>query len=301
MMPLDPEYQPELIEATVLVALGGHPEERGFRRERDRLYEIPDVEAREVAFTRLGVRWFVRLGLDRALREALGEQPAVAAGCGRAIVAPAVDRRAECADLLVAATASRTLLVRLTPETLSAHDRALLVLRHELFHVADMLDPAFGYERRLAGPEAGSPRDHLLRDRYRALWDAFIDGRLARLGRAPAGAREERWRDFRQAFPELGERAEAAFERFWRARRRTHADLMAFVVGDTDAARRLWCQLCGFPTGAGDPARTLQPDVLAAIGEDFPSWDSLAGLCSRCAELYGTRAAARRQLDRAAG
>jgi len=38
------EYEPALVEEAVLHVLRGHREERAFRRDRDRLYEIPDPE-----------------------------------------------------------------------------------------------------------------------------------------------------------------------------------------------------------------------------------------------------------------
>lgn len=286
-MSLDLEYEPDLVEAAVLEALRGHPEEPRFRRERDPIYEIPDTEARDAEFRHLGVRWFERLALAEPLDLALGEAPNVTAGCGRAIVGRARTARDEVADLRVGSSGRPTLLIRLRAETLARRDRALPVLRHELAHVADMLDPAFGYEPRLA---AGSAREPLLRDRYRALWDTLIDGRLSRLGRAPASARIDRWRDFIRAFPELGEGAEAAFARFWDGPRPAHADLLAFAAGEADGTRRPECPLCRLPARDFEPEPETLPEAVAtAIAGDFPWWTPDAGLCRRCAELYRAR------------
>jgi hypothetical protein len=223
------EVEPELVEGAVLAALPGGPDARILHQERDPLYSIADPEAREAAFARLHTRWFERLGLARPLRQALAERPEVDGGCDRGIVARAVAARAEVADLLVAPPGRPTLLLRLTAATLGAPERALTLLRHELLHVADMLDPDFGYEPHLLGVEDARRPDPACADRYRVLWDTYVDGRLVRAGCAPPARRSERRREFMRAFPTLGPGAETAFERFFDSGRRTHADLVAFA------------------------------------------------------------------------
>src|SRR5574341_1135859 len=238
------EYEPALMEEAVLRAMRGHPRERGFRRERDRLYEDKDPEAREVAFRQLHADWFEGLDLGRPIAEALREQPAITAGTHGCRIALARSRQEEGAELFVRAGSGgpsepdrRWVVIRLRPEALTAREVLLQFLRHELFHIADMLDPRFGYEPHLPASEIGPAHERLLRDRYRALWDAAIDGRLARLGRAPASARADRMRDFALAFPVLGEHAEAGFQRFFDASPCTHADLLAFATNPQGAAQ----------------------------------------------------------------
>jgi hypothetical protein len=223
------EYEPALVEAAVLAALHGHPGAGAFHAERDPVYGLAPAEAREAAFTALHARWFERLRLDRSLREGLGERPEILAACARGLVARARGSRGQGADLLVAPPAPPTLVVRLGPETLAARADALALLRRELLHVADMLDPEFGYEPRLPAGEGGAIHDRRRAERYRVLWDAWVDGRLIRSGRASSAARTDRLRDFRQAFPELGGEAEAVFEQFFGAARCTHADLVRWA------------------------------------------------------------------------
>ncbi len=223
------DYERALVEAAVLAWLGGRPEERAFQAERDGVYEIPDPEAREAAFAALHGAWFERLRLDRPLPKALAERPEIAGRCARCIVARVMAARDESADLLVAPPALPTLLVRVRAATLCVPERWERLLRHELLHVADMLDPTFDYAPRLPSSPEGPAHDRRLAERYRVLWDAYVDGRLARAGWAPAQAREARLEEFARAFPELGDRAAAAFERFFDAARRTHADLVAFA------------------------------------------------------------------------
>src|SRR6266508_3671032 len=73
-------YAPDLLEEAVLTAertmsTVGRWE---FRRERDRLYELPDHDQREERFRSLHLRWFVRLGLHRVVEQAIAEREALA-------------------------------------------------------------------------------------------------------------------------------------------------------------------------------------------------------------------------------
>ena len=228
---LEPEFDPRLVEGAVLAAVARGGGEREFHAERDGIYQIAEPEPREAAFAALHARWFERLGLDRPFRETLAERPAIAARCGRWLVARARGGRDEAADLLVAPSAPPTLLVRVTAETVATAERLSLLLRRELLHVADMLDARFGYAPSLPEGVAGGPRESVVRGNYRVLWDAYVDGRLARLGAVPAAVRAERLAEFVRAFPHLGEGLEAAFERFFGARELTHAELLAFAAG----------------------------------------------------------------------
>lgn len=229
------EYEPRLVEEAVLLALRARAEETEFRKERDPLYEVADPEAREAAFRACHARWFERLGLGRAVIQELGERPSVAASATRLLVVFASSARDEVAELFVSpgtgqvGEEERVVVIRLRPETLTLPDRLRSFFRHELLHIEDMLDPRFGYEPEF--PLSAAPVNRrVLQDRYRVLWDAFIDGRLARQGWVPAGIRAERLRDFARAFPMLRERTEEAFGRFFEATSLTHAELVAFAA-----------------------------------------------------------------------
>jgi hypothetical protein len=229
---LDPEFDPRLVEAAVLTAIRGHALEGEFHAERDRLYEIPDPEAREAAFDAHHVRWFARFALDQPFRRALTEQPAIAARCGRWLVAGARGPRDEAADLLIGADVRPTLLVRVTPEAIAVPGRLWRLLQRELQHVADMLDPGFGYEATLPASVGDGPRGRVVRDNYRLLWDTWVDGRLLRRGRLPATARRDRLTDFTRAFGHLGVAVEAVFDRIFGADQLTHSALVAFAAGE---------------------------------------------------------------------
>ncbi len=282
------EYEPRLVEEATLLALRGAEEEPSFRRRRDRLYEIADPEAREAAFRAFHAAWFERLGLGRPIGWAVKERGLIRHAAERCLVVYALSSREEGAELFVAER-RRSVAIRLSPATLLAPERLLALLRHELLHIADMLDPHFAYEPWLPSSAGGPAQREPLKDRYRVLWDAYIDGRLSRLGRAPAGCRAERLDEFRRSFPTLGDRAEAAFERFFSAASLRHAELVAFAL-DPGSGRGC-CPLCRFPTHAFEPRPDELPSaVRQRIGSDFPEWKPAAGLCLQCADLYRARA-----------
>ena len=67
-------------------------------------------------------------------------------------------------------------------ERWQAEARLTEFLRRELLHVADMCDPAFAYS---PTPELGGScqtDNDLIRDRFRLLWDAFVEARMRRWG-----------------------------------------------------------------------------------------------------------------------
>lgn len=248
------EYEPPLVEAAVLAALRDRPAETAFHGERDPLYAIEDPEVREARFRALHAHWFERLGLGAAVTGALGEQPDVTARVGRCVVVRA--RGAEEGDLLVAGAAGagggaeRTVLLRLRPPSFADPAGLRARLRRELLHVADLLDPEFGYTPEwLATGGPVPPR--LVRERYRIAWDVRVDGRLVRRGWAPAATRAERLRQFAATFPMLGERVEGVFGELFDGTTRRHAGLLALALE---------------PARAGAPALGRTPAAAGAFG-----------------------------------
>lgn len=295
-------YDARLVEEVVLQAVQGLPKpERGpFRDRRDGLYVHPDPDEREAGFEALHGEWFVGLGLDRPLHRALAERPTVMGGASECRVTTARSRREEGADLLgrEAAGAAPVLVVRLRPESFQDRETLLVLLRGEILHVADMLDPDFGYEKRLPDSEEGPSYDNILRDRYRAVWATSIDGRLLRQGLCPATVREKRRKDFARAFGPLGDAADAGFELWFDEPHPTHAAMVSYVKNPSQVegaavsvpAGR--CPLCRFPAALDPHPERLSPAALREIQNDRPAWQPEQGLCPQCADLYLAVAAA---------
>ncbi len=307
-------YEPGFVETAVFFAVREGSEERVYHRERSRLYHIADPEKRERAFRDLNARWFVRLGLSGPIEMALSEAPTVLASVGHCLVAGAPEKKVEGAELFVTPEAGPekkekpTAGILLQPKSLLDAARLLAFLRHELLHITDMLDPDFGYEPALPAAEGGPTHDRLLKERYRVLWDATIDGRMARRGWASARVRDERLEEFACAFPMLGALTEDLFGGFFDRDAHTHAEVVAFASDPRTGSRETAspgsrCALCGFPTYDFEPAPESLPEhIVAAIAADFPAWRPSRGLCGQCAELYRAREmslSAARELPRA--
>ena len=174
-------------------------------------------------------------------------------------------------------------------------------------HVADMLDPSFGYERALPASDDGPSRDNIQRDRYRVLWDVTIDGRLACAGGHPRGVRtshvapadhgdptpDARWQEFAATFSMLGDDCRRAFDAWFDNGHPTHAALAAFAVapgGSETAGDSGRCPLCRFPVVVLDPRpERLAAATIAAIRDHHPSWEIEQGLCPQCLDLYEAR------------
>jgi hypothetical protein len=288
-------YDAVLVEESVLLAERGlsAAEAAPFRAERDRIYDVDDPDEREARFEELHGRFFLQLGLDRPLHEVLAERPELLLRTRGCRILPAVSRQEEMADVRAEvggpAEGAPTIVVRLRPQSLLRPETLRTLLRRELLHVADMLDPAFGYLKELPGVEEDPAMVNLLRERYRVLWNATIDGRLCREGFVGVRARAACLSEFARAFPMLSDSGEAAFAPWFDGPRPTHAAIVAFIQeplgpGTADAGR---CPLCRLPTPALERGpEGLDREVLRAIERDHPNWRPEHGCCARCAEVY---------------
>jgi len=294
-------FDPRLLEEAVFHAQRDSYVRKELDEQRNRIYEVADPDERERLFLDLNRTWFERIGLGKGVADALREQPLIAAQVGKCFIVCATQAKEEGTELFVAQDGQRkiperrTLRVLLRPESLLNASSLMTFLRHEFFHIADMLDPAFAYEPTLPKTEGGPTYDSLITNRYRVLWDVTIDGRMARRGWLPDSARDQQLKDFRQAFPMLEEKGEEYFRRFFDADQPKHAALAAFAFDPRAAADRLkgqtatgtHCPLCKFPTHSFEPEpENLGDEVLATIGRDFPQWTPALGLCRQCADLY---------------
>lgn len=298
------DYDPKLIEDAVFYAQGASAIAGELAQQRERIYEVARLEEREELFRELYRNWFEDLGLGKPVQRALQEQAIVAAQINSCYVLCASHAKQEGAELfVVTAPASweiqrRNLRILLRPESLLKSDAALEFLRHELFHIADMLEPAFAYQPTLPRTEGGPTYDTLITNRYRALWDVTIAGRMLRRGWCATTARDRALDDFHQAFPMLEGEGESFFQRFFDADAPHHQELAAFAcdprgatnMASNQAVAGSHCPLCRFPTHAFSPAAaTLDAEAQAAIATDFPNWTPAMGLCVQCADLYRGR------------
>lgn len=295
-------WEPELLARAVADQLereerAGRPALRArYRRAAEPLYALAPDE-RAAAFHELDLDTARKLGLDEPVAAELAAARRAGAEVVDVVLSPATTAAAAGADLEPRADGPRV-IVRAAPSLVGAGEPWIRFLRHELAHVDDLLDPAFGFDgnRRLAGRASAEAST---RDRYRALWCASIDARAARAGRLPHTAADASALACARAFALRADDVAALRARLAQERP-NHAVLLACaerpaelarwcpgVHPDAARTRRSTCPACSFPAfpvcrDAGD----LPPAALAAVRADVPGWDPADGLCDRCREVY---------------
>jgi len=297
-------YDPRFIEEAVFQAPLDRTAALELRESRNRIYEVPDSERRDDLFNDLNRFWFSRLGLGKIIDQTLLEQAIIPAQVEKCFVVRASHRKQEGAELFVAEDRHgagrpiRTLRILLRPESLFEPETLITLLRHELFHIADMLDHGFAYEPVLPKAEGGPTYDTLVTSRYRVLWDTTISGRMTRRGWHDQSVRERQLTEFAGAFPMLQDRLEESFSRFFDCEHPRHADLAQFAFDPRQASGSLQqyaapgthCPLCRFPTQVFETFLSEDEEaVSAAVKQDFPGWSASEGLCVQCADLYRGR------------
>jgi hypothetical protein len=280
-----------------------------FHREREKVYSVLDPDERNAAFFKLYVDWFREWGLEKLLIDLLNQFPRLRGALTTLAFRKARSKSEEgaelyvnretCADLqpaldrVEACSTLRHGVIALRPERFKCKDDLAGFLRHELTHLHDMVDPAFGYSPEIGSSGFNTAQQRLTRERYRLLWDITIDGRLTQQGRLQDGAREKHEVNFHRAYsfwPE--EKRRAVFEELWANPAPHHTRLLALASDPKDLSHAQQplpgaaCPLCGFPTFDWAAQISFSPPVQERIVAEFPGWTAEHGACGRCAEIY---------------
>ena len=292
-------YDEDFVEEVVRLAAAGRCKRIAslqlsrFNRERERLYSILDPDERNAAFFALHLEWFREWRLEELLLNSLRQFPLLANELKVLAFRKPHGKNDEGAELYVNEAQERNGVVAMRPERLTEERGLGAFLRHELNHLNDMLDPAFGYEPNfpVIGPSVNQHR--LARERYRLCWDVSIDGRLTCRGLGTLATKDQRWVEFSAGFAFWTEaRQREVFEFLWNNPTPTHRILLNLVCDPRDGqvATRprpgAPCPLCGFPTFAWEPSESLEARTVRSISSEFPRWRSEQGLCTRCAAIY---------------
>ena len=261
------EYEPNLVEQTVFLATRQDTRlEAELHKAGDRLYELTDSVERESHFQEVHAVLFRCLGIDEVLSRLLGERPLIEQRIDRCIARQAVSARKEAAELFVKhgedspEHLARSLFIFVCPQSLLRLDEFKQRMRRELLHVADMLDDQFGYIKdSLTGHH---PRQNLIRDRFRVLWDVFVEGRLHREGHSEEKLKLHLRSEFARAFgrPSNGHLSNV-FDQVFQAADLTHERMLewarspSILFEDNCDSRRSEapvpgspCPLCAFTT-----------------------------------------------------
>jgi len=293
-------YDEDLIEAAVFLAANGAGpsvpplQVSRFHCGREKVYAILDPDERNAAFFKVHLEWFREWGLEKSLTTRLQEFPLLVGTLDVLALRKAQRKSDEGSELYVLdETGKRTGILALCPDRFLRLDALKEFLRHELSHLRDMIDPAFGYLPALDLPALNAAQQRLVRERYRLLWDITIDGRLAAGDREPITVRDRHAAAFASAFVFWpAEKVAAVFESLWKDPAPSHAKLVA-LISDPRGLRAsdrpgpgVSCPLCGFPTFQWTDTDQLTPLITSLVMYEFPAWTPEQGLCARCSKMY---------------
>ena len=245
----DPAFVEEAVflELNRLATAGSRQSVSSFHREREAVYELPDAQQRDAAFQRLAHRTFEAFGLTGLFTARLSEFPQVPAHVELVVVRRVWNKKEEQVELYVGRPGdaqptlhvSTTLFIGL--QAIRCLDRGKLAafLRHELMHVADMLDPTFAYDPHPAFGGESEPENELIRERFRALWDLWVHARIRHRGWQTTLDDDVRQREVMRAFAFLSPSAqEELITAVSRQNRWTQGELLALAGGaHVEAAR----------------------------------------------------------------
>lgn len=178
-----------------------------WHRERETLYLAPQGADREGLFRNHAQVWFKKLELGQPIVAALRACPRVLRRIPSIQVRRVARFRDEGSEVFgpsgpndASGPGPGRMILGLRPQRfLDARSLEEFALR-ELLHADDMLDPDFGFDPVFEPTPGCEPaRRDLVRDRLRVLWDARVEGRLARR-RDPVATAPPAGAGFRQAF-----------------------------------------------------------------------------------------------------
>lgn len=292
-------FEDDLVEGVVfLCASGKRPgipalQIRRFNAERERCYATPDPDDRGAAFARVQMAWFTEWGLAEQLRSTAGRFPQLRVSVTSLAFRKARARNDEGAELYRNSDDTRQGIVALKPGRFSDDSELERFLIHELAHLADMVDEAFGYSPDLDHTGQTASQQRLLRERYRLLWNVSVDGRLTQRGLDTIADEARRRGEFDRSFAFLPDaRREEVFADLWSGRLARHEDLLAIAADPRDFRDHhapvpgAQCALCGFAAFQWADVSALRPEAQDRIRTEFPGWRESDSVCARCAEIY---------------
>ncbi len=314
------QYAPELVEEVVFQEIQRRTETGDLRLFQeyhhfaDGIYDDRPGNQREAAFDQLHKEFFVKLGFGNFIYQAIVESHLQTDKVEQVFVGKALSQKEEGADV---GKDGRGIGIKLRTERFFDLPFLQRYLRHELMHIADLLDEAFGYEYHTRLSLVSPTEENIIRERYRVLWDISIDSRILRSGKETVSDKSQRFREFAALYRKLPEDyITCLFEGLWNTERFTHRELLdmaqdvqqllarfpyqdsngevanpVMAYSHTPQLPGAPCPLCRFPTYAWltDVTR-FTPSLQGLVMEDFPHWHLEQGMCERCFEGYQVRA-----------
>lgn len=313
------EYDPQLMQDVVLEEVerrdkgGDSSLFKDYHKLADPIYEEFSIEERDAAFDRVYKRLFLSLGFGKVMKEALKEFPVLSGKMEAVVVGKAMTKHDERADL---SQGFKSIGLKLLVERFLDRHYLQKLLRHELMHVSDMLDRQFAYENRDKLNVSSLAEENIIRDRYKILWDVYIDSRLIRAGKETVSDRPGRYQEFEALYYKIPVKSRTAiFDELWQVATLTHSQILEMatdtglllqrfgalsetgealdqeLLGKNTLLPGSLCPICRFPTfNWADDLDQFNTNAIKLIQEDNPNWTTENGVCEQCVEGYEARA-----------
>lgn len=294
------EFDPAFVEEAVFLILkweekaGNDGLVKTFHDGKNQIYETVFGETREEGFRTFYKVWFSKLGLGVIFERIVGEFPLLA-GSEILVFVKRVFRQKDEGSELYVEDCAKTVLIGL--QVIRILDRPFLegMLRHELVHISDMLDPEFEYSPGpVLGGACGTEND-LIRDRFSVLWNLYVSSRIQRKGFQSLVSPGRQRRDFDKTFSFWSEKKRnQVFEDLLNRDRWTQPELLRLACHRDQAkiSDRGWfrCPLCNFSSYEFVDCRKREVvAVVERIKQDHEDWQPDQGVCQQCFAIYRSK------------
>jgi hypothetical protein len=176
------EFDTAFIEEAVFLA-AKYKEEgadiliQNFHNDREKIYQSLTDEDRNVSFQRLYGEYFQKLGIKDMFTRIVMEFPLLNQPRISLFVKKGWSKREEDTELYVDGHL-KTVCIALMVNRILQPFCMQAIMRHELLRISDMLNPYFQYVPHINLEGKNELENNLIRDRFRILWDTYIDMRL---------------------------------------------------------------------------------------------------------------------------
>lgn len=292
------QFDPAFVEEAVFLkikSLGDQdPLTKLFHHAREQIYEDnQSLEGEGGAFHKFYKNYFIKMGIQAIFEGIFMESPMLYQSNLTIFVRKVWETKQEGAELYRLG-AFKTVYVGLKAVRILDRDFLQTLLRHEMMHVSDMLDPEFCYSPSPEFKGKSEVENDLIRERFAFLWDTYIDARLRCNGWPPVVTVDKRKTDFERLFSLWDhDYRNKIYEEITRKNNLTQRDLLNFA-SDRCLTKPLGqgglrCPLCDCLTH--EPITQWAQENVSVIDEIkkyHPNWDPSLGSCLQCLEIYGS-------------
>lgn len=291
------EFDASFIEEAVFLTAKYKNEEtdnsviQKFHNDREKIYQSLTDENRNVSFQRLYNEYFQKLGIKDIFERIISDFPLLSQPNISFFVKKVWSKREEDTELYVDGDL-KTVFIALTVNRILQSYSIQALLRHELLRISDMLDSRFQYKPHINLEGKNDLENNLIKNRFRILWDMYIDVRLRERGYSTMKTAEDQKRAFEKAFFFLkANKRENITSKLEGCEGLKHIDLLNWAQ-DARSIKTLGeggvrCPLCDFT--CFDPTNHWSSEMNVVANEvkkDHPQWTPKLGICPQCFDMY---------------